>query len=76
MKIAEDIAYYIRQVGGKYIMIKDRKEAIRYALSHMQKGDILILAGKGNETFMKLKDGKVPYSDLEEVKKYINFKKN
>lgn len=76
MKIAEDIAYFIRQVGGKYIMIKDRKEAIRYALSHMQKGDILILAGKGNETFMKLKDGKVPYSDLEEVKKYINFKKN
>lgn len=72
MKIAEDIAGYIRQVGGKYIMIRDRKEAIRYALSHMQKGDILVLAGKGNEIFMNLENGKVPYSDQEEVQKYID----
>lgn len=70
-KIAEEIAGYIRQVGGKYIIIEDRKEAIRYALSHTQKGDILVLAGKGNESFMKLKDGTIPYSELEEVKNYI-----
>ena len=71
-EIAEEIAGYIRQVGGKYIIIEDRKEAIRYALSHLEKGDILVLAGKGNETFMKTKNGKVFYSEHEEVQKYID----
>ncbi|HAX83485.1 MAG TPA: UDP-N-acetylmuramoyl-L-alanyl-D-glutamate--2,6-diaminopimelate ligase, partial [Ruminococcaceae bacterium] len=60
----EEIAKYIRDVGGKYIIIPDRKEAVAYALSNMQKGDILVLAGKGDETFMKTKNGKVPYSEL------------
>ena len=72
VRIAEEIAGYIRQVGGKYIIIEDRKEAIRYALSHLEKGDILVLAGKGNENFMKTKNGKVPYSEHEEVQKYID----
>lgn len=71
LDIAEEIAKYIREVGGKYIIIPDRKEAVAYALSNMQKGDILVLAGKGDETFMKTKNGKVPYSELGEVKKYI-----
>lgn len=75
-EIAEEIASYIRQVGGKYIIIPDRKEAVRQTLSQMQKGDILVLAGKGDETFIKLKDGKVPYSEREEVEKYIKLKKN
>lgn len=74
--IAEEIASYIRQVGGKYIIIPDRREAIKYALSHMQKGDILVLAGKGDETFIKVKGGKIPYSEREEVEKYIKSKKN
>ena len=72
LRIAEEIAGYIRQVGGKYIIIEDRKEAIRYALSHLEKGDILVLAGKGNEKFMKTNNGKVPYSEHEEVQKYID----
>lgn len=71
VKIAEEIAGYIRQVGGKYTIIADRREAVHYALSIMQKGDILLLAGKGDETTMKLKDGIVPYSEREEVEKYI-----
>lgn len=74
-KIAEEIAKYIREVGGKYIIIPDRKEAIRETLSKLQKGDILVLAGKGDETFIKLKDGKVPYSEREEVEKYIESTK-
>lgn len=71
IKIAEEIAGYIRQVGGNYTIIADRREAVHYALSIMQKGDILLLAGKGDETSMKLGDKTVPYSEREEVEKYI-----
>lgn len=44
--------------AGKYVKITDRAEAIEYALDHMQKGDILLLLGKGHEHFMKVKGEK------------------
>lgn len=71
VKICEDIAAFIRQVGGEYKIIADRTEAIFYALDNMQKGDILLIAGKGDEPLMKIGNGGVPFSDQEEVKKYI-----
>ncbi len=37
--------------GGEYVCIPDRKEAIRYALTHAEDGDIVLLAGKGHETY-------------------------
>ncbi len=67
--ICEEIASYCEKVGGEYIIIPDRAEAIDYAVSIAQKGDILILAGKGHEEFMKIKGEKLPFSEVEEVKK-------
>ena len=48
--------------AGKYVKITDRAEAIEYALDHMQKGDILLLLGKGHEHF----------NESERTKKYIS----
>ena len=53
------------------MIILKRQDAIRYALSNMQKGDILVITGKGGEKYMKIKGEHVPYSDLEEVQKFI-----
>lgn len=75
MKICKEIASFVEQAGGKYTIICDRKKAIQYALSILKKGDILVLAGKGNETFMKVNGNKIPYSEREEVQKYIDSKK-
>lgn len=71
MKICEEIAGFVKKVGGKYMIILKRQDAIRYALSNMQKGDILVIAGKGGEKYMKIRGEHVPYSDLEEVQKFI-----
>lgn len=53
-----------------YIIIPKRKEAILYASKIASYDDVLCIFGKGNERFL-YSDIKVPYSDLEEIEKYL-----
>ena len=43
--------------------ICDRKEAIRYAITHGEPGDIVILAGKGHEDYQEIKGVKYPMDE-------------
>jgi len=65
-KICEEIASWCK---GEYVIIPDRGEAIAYAVKNAQKGDIIILAGKGHEEYMKINGVKVPFSEREEIYK-------
>lgn len=69
--IIKDIEAAVEEAGGKYVSIADRGEAIAYAVKNAQKGDIIILAGKGHEEFMKIKGEKVPFSEKEEIFKAL-----
>lgn len=70
--ICEEIAAYCE---GAHVIIPDRAEAIRYAISIAQAGDIVILAGKGHEKFMKVKGEKLPFDERQEVFKAIEMKR-
>lgn len=48
-----------------YTAIADRKEAIKHAVEISEPGDILIVAGKGNEDYQIIEDKKYPHNDLE-----------
>jgi len=50
----------------------DRKKAIEKALSLMEKGDALIIAGKGHETYQEIKGKRYPFSDRGVVEEIIN----
>lgn len=50
--------------------IVDRTEAVRFALSEMEEGDTLVIAGKGNENYLEIKGKKIPYSDFDVVARY------
>ncbi|MDX1916506.1 MAG: UDP-N-acetylmuramoyl-L-alanyl-D-glutamate--2,6-diaminopimelate ligase [Rickettsiaceae bacterium] len=50
--------------------IADREAAIAYAISSMRDRDILIVAGKGHETYQIIGDNKLYFSDLEVALKY------
>lgn len=67
MAIINEIGRYVEQVGGKYVGIPDRGEAVEYALSLMKKGDILLLAGKGHEQYMKINGERIPFSEKEHI---------
>lgn len=68
--IMEDIKIGIARSNGAYVEIPDRVEAIRYALDHGQKGDIIAVIGKGHEEYMDIKGKKYHFSDVEEIEKY------
>ena len=51
--------------------IANRREAIIEAVKIAKKGDIIILAGKGHETYQEIKGVKNHFDDMEEIKKYL-----
>ncbi|MBX3254636.1 MAG: UDP-N-acetylmuramoyl-L-alanyl-D-glutamate--2,6-diaminopimelate ligase [Chitinophagaceae bacterium] len=52
----------------KYILITDRKEAIKTAVSLANKEDILLIAGKGHEKYQEIKGVKYPFDDKQVLK--------
>jgi len=51
-----------------YLIIADRREAIRTAVSIVQSGDILLITGKGHEDYQIIGSQKYPFSDRKEIK--------
>lgn len=66
-KIINDIEAGIVKTNGKYIKITDRRQAIKYALENAIDGDIIVLAGKGHETYQQFKDKTIHFDEREVV---------
>lgn len=75
-KIITEIESGISKTKGKYEIIVDRKEAIKKAIKMMNKRDIVILAGKGHETYQEINGKKNPFDERIIVKDIIGEKKN
>ena len=71
MAIIRDIEEGIKQTNGQYIIIQDRTEAIRYAMKNALEGDIIVLAGKGHETYQIFRDKTIHYDEREIVKEIL-----
>ena len=70
--IIEDIKTGIKKTDGKYIVIPDRTEAIRYCIENAQDGDIIVLAGKGHEDYQDKNGVKTHYDEREVIANIIN----
>lgn len=73
--IIDDIITGISKTEGKYIEIIDRKEAIDYCMTHAQPGDIVVLAGKGHETYQEIKGVKYHMNEEETVMELLEARK-
>ncbi len=58
-------------VGSEYLRIVDRKDAIKKAISLANDKDVIIIAGKGHETYQEIEDKREPFDDLEIAKKLL-----
>ena len=65
--IIEDIKTGIGKTTGKYVTIIDRAEAVKYALEHSERGDVIVLAGKGNEDYQEIRGVKHHMDEVELV---------
>lgn len=63
--INEDIKVGLNKSNSNYIMIDDRKEAIRYAMEKAEEGDLILLIGKGHEDYQEIKGVKYPFNERE-----------
>ncbi|MCH7403831.1 UDP-N-acetylmuramoyl-L-alanyl-D-glutamate--2,6-diaminopimelate ligase [Belliella kenyensis] len=57
----------------KTIVIEDRREAIKTACVMANPGDIILIAGKGHETYQEIKGIKYPFDDRSTVKELLNL---
>ena len=66
-KIIEDILEGMKGVSTPYVVVENRREAIKWALEHAEKDDIILLAGKGHETYQILPTGTIHFDEREVV---------
>jgi UDP-N-acetylmuramoyl-L-alanyl-D-glutamate--2,6-diaminopimelate ligase len=69
--IMNDAIVGLQKSGGAYIAEVDRAQAIRKALDKAREGDVVLLAGKGHETYQVLKDGPIDFDDREVAKQIL-----
>lgn len=65
--INNDIKVGLAKSNGSYIEIEDRKEALEYAITHAQKGDMIITLGKGHEDYLEIEGKKYHFSEHEVI---------
>ena len=76
-EIIDDIKIGLAKTDGEYVEIIDRKEAIKYAIANGRPGDVIVLAGKGHETYQEIKGVKYPMDErvlIEEVLQELGWK--
>lgn len=61
----------VKAGNKKYIKEIDRRKAIIYALENAKENDIVLIAGKGHEEYQEFSDYKIPFSDGEIVRKWV-----
>lgn len=65
--ICEDIVKTIKDKYHNYEIVIDRKEAIQKAIDMAEENDMVLILGKGNETYQKLKNETIYFNDEEEA---------
>ena len=70
-KIIADILKGAREVGKPYIVVENRREAIARAMLEARKDDIIVLCGKGHETYQEINKVKYHLDEREEVAKNL-----
>jgi len=58
----------------RYLAITDRREAIRAAVALARKGDVILVAGKGHETYQEINEVRHHFDDREEVAEAFGMK--
>jgi UDP-N-acetylmuramoyl-L-alanyl-D-glutamate--2,6-diaminopimelate ligase len=69
-QIIQDIEMGINK-DKAYCIVPDRRQAIAWAIKHAQKGDMIVIAGKGHEDYQIIGNKRYHFSDREEVLKVI-----
>ena len=74
MILNEDVDKIIDEMAGddkNYIRIKNRSDAINYALSLAHPNSVVLILGKGRDNYMAIGDKKISYSDYDVISNFF-----
>ncbi|MFL6465096.1 MAG: UDP-N-acetylmuramoyl-L-alanyl-D-glutamate--2,6-diaminopimelate ligase [Bryobacteraceae bacterium] len=71
LAIMNDALVGLKRSSTPHLTEPDRERAIRAAIESAEPGDVVILAGKGHETYQILKDGPIPFDDREVARRIL-----
>ncbi len=63
LEIIAEIEPGAKEGGGRYVVEPDRRAAIRLAVGEAESGDVVVIAGKGHETYQELADRTIEFDD-------------
>ena len=69
--IIADIVTGLSRTDGRYIIIEDRREAIKYAIDSAPEGSLVLIAGKGHETTQTFSDRTIPFDDVLVAREFL-----
>ena len=69
--IIADIKIGMNKTDGKYTVIPDRREAIKHCILNAQKGDMIVIVGKGHEDYQEIEGVRYHFLDREEAEKAL-----
>ena len=77
LKILSEIEVGLKQTNCPYLVISDRREAIHRAIQKAGRGDVVLIAGKGHETYQIVGSEKFHFDDRETAKEALgNLEEN
>ncbi len=71
LRILQDIQQGMQSSPEKYTVIPDRRAAIRRGIEILQAGDVLLIAGKGHETYQLVGHKKIPFDDRQIARDFL-----
>jgi len=74
LRINNDVVVGLQRVNAKYRIEADREQALTVAIGEAHPGDIVLLAGKGHETYQVLSTGTIEFDDREKAREILRRK--
>jgi UDP-N-acetylmuramoyl-L-alanyl-D-glutamate--2,6-diaminopimelate ligase len=74
LRIINDVVVGLQKADAKYRVEPDRERALEMALEEARPGDIVLLAGKGHETYQVLRSGTIEFDDREKARSILRQK--
>lgn len=73
MSIIKMVEEGIKETPTPYVVIENRYDAIKYALENALSGDVIILAGKGHETYQVIDTGTIHFDEREVIQEVLGL---
>ena len=70
--IIKDILVGMEKTNGEYVIIPDRRDAIREAIVNAKEGDVVLVLGKGHEVFQEIKGVIYPFDERVIIREIVD----